>query len=263
MDQGAINIASKMNYLSPSRYISGRIIEYDLEKANISILYSKGKIKKDKYDLLNSVPKQIREVVIGNMIRDDRSIYECIKEGQQEARIFLVEKNNIQERQIVRCANDAVFVNSSFDLQYLEIDEYIHFRQKSISNVMIQAINRILIFVSFLDNGLLDINVKGINANKVLIHQNYLCSEIAKIIFIKERVGIKDAIKYLQEFIEKYIKLELPKQFYIEFNSISSYKIKGTGYYVADIDDINSLDISYNLYFLRYLFSLLMQDFTP
>ena len=70
----AIEIASKMNYLTPSRYVSGRIIEYDLEKANISILYSKGMIDKDKYDLLYNSPKMFREIMIGNMIKDNREI---------------------------------------------------------------------------------------------------------------------------------------------------------------------------------------------
>ena len=259
----AIEIASKMNYLTPSRYVSGRIIEYDLEKANISILYSKGMIDKDKYDLLYNSPKMFREIMIGNMIKDNREIYECIKEGQKEARLFLVQKNNINERQIVRCANDAIFINSSYDLSYLAMDDYIHFRPKSVSNVMIQDMYKMLIFVTFLENGSLDINIKGMNPEKALIHQNYLCTEIARIIFMKERIGTRDAIKYLQDLIERYVNLELPKEFYIEFNAFSAFRIKGTDYYTQEIDDLKNADISYNLYFLRYLFSLLIQDFTP
>lgn len=251
------------NYLSPSRYISGRIIEYDIEKANISILYSRGLISKEMYELLKRSPKYNREVIIGNAMRGNKLLPDTIAQVEQEAILFLLNKNNIQARQIARIANDAIYINTSKDLQYLALDDYVHFRVKSISNVMMQINKHTLVFVTFMDNGNIDINIKGINAEKVSMHQDYLCTEIAKMIFIKERVSTQDAIVYLNEFIEKYIKLELPIEYYREFNSSCGYKLKREGFYILNTDDKYSLDISYNLNILRSIFQIFLMDYNP
>ena len=46
-------ISSGTSYLNPSRFISGRIVEYDIRSANISALLDAGVIDIDQYNKLN------------------------------------------------------------------------------------------------------------------------------------------------------------------------------------------------------------------
>ena len=59
-------------YLAPYRFIlDGTIVEYDIRKANISILYTMKAIDKKTYEYLLEVPKKMREVIVGRMIERD------------------------------------------------------------------------------------------------------------------------------------------------------------------------------------------------
>jgi hypothetical protein len=59
-------------YAAPYQYLINRNIqEYDISKANITILLDIGYITKDEYQYLYSLPKQQREVKVGLKMRND------------------------------------------------------------------------------------------------------------------------------------------------------------------------------------------------
>ncbi len=264
------SILSSNNYLTPSRYISGRIVEYDIKSANISTLRELNVISDDQYNRLSKLPKSDREIEIGLMIRQDESIYQNIQKGIKSAKLALGKANNINPFSIVRIANDAVYINSNIDLQYTKFGNYIEFKQKSIYNIML-VLDKLIIFLSFLPNGSFDIDVKGISQEKLILHENYMLNLICSIIVLKERTGTLSAINYLSNICENYLHYNLPVQYYREFNSDSLYRInysiptisESISFYPSIMDisenDKHCIDINYNYFLLRELWSILIE----
>lgn len=264
------SILSSNNYLTPSRYISGRIVEYDIKSANISTLRELNVISDEQYVRLSKLPKNDREIEIGLMIRQDESIYQNIQKGIKSAKLALGKANNINPFSIVRIANDAVYINSNIDLQYTKFGNYIEFKQKSIYNIML-VLDKLIIFLSFLPNGSFDIDVKGISQEKLILHENYMLNLICSIIVLKERTGTLSAINYLSNICENYLHYNLPVQYYREFNSDSLYRInysiptisESISFYPSIMDisenDKHCIDINYNYFLLRELWSILIE----
>ena len=111
------NLGKKLNYLSPLRYVSGRIVEYDIKAANISVLRDKEIISEADYIMLSSMPKNLREREIGLMEKNNPSLYNKIADGITEAKLSLIRFNKIEDNQILRIANDAIYVNTPIDLK--------------------------------------------------------------------------------------------------------------------------------------------------
>lgn len=260
MNKGVKTIASKSNYLTPLRYQSGRIVEYDIRSANISILRTYNAIDENYYNYLKNLPKSDREIEIGLLIQRDKNIYNIISKGIEEHRLMFLEANNIKSEQIIRIANDAIYINTPFDLDNRFFGDYVEFRQKSISSSILVLSNSIIIFSKYLPNGMIDIDIKGINKN-IVYHQDYICSVLGTAIYMLDNCDIYDTMNYINEFIEKYLKLELSIEYYREFNSQSLYRIKGSemGISYMSESDINLVDITYNYTLLRELWSIIFE----
>ena len=252
------HIVTSANYVTPEKYISGRIVEYDIQSANINVLKKYHKISDNYYNYLSLLPKTDREVEIGKLIRVDRSYYDTIQKGIKESKLLLVEKNHIKPEQIIRVANDAVYINSSVDLRYTEFDG-VKFKQKSKSSVYLNLSN-IYIFYSVLDNDNIDIDVKNIGKDKLIYHEKFI-EFLANAIYICERVSVQDCLNFISDFYKDYISLKLDKEYYREFNSYSLYKLKYSDYYLSNISNINDMDINFNLYLIRELWSIILSKY--
>ena len=132
-------IMMKQNYLHPSRYISGRIVEYDIKSANISTLRMQNIISEEDYIRLSNMPKINREIEIGLMIKNDKEVYNYIQKGIKSAKLALAKANSIDIESICRIANDAVYINSVSNLQRTKFGDYIEFKQKSEFNIMLTS----------------------------------------------------------------------------------------------------------------------------
>lgn len=251
-------LAEKSSYIHPSRYISGRIVEYDIKSANITMLYKYGKIDLDYYNYLSSLPKFNREKDIGLLIRSDISFFNTIRDGIIEAKKKLFEANNVKISEIVRIANDAVYINKSYNLQYLIFDD-VEFRPKSISSVMLR-LDKLIIFVWENENGL-NVDVKGLGENVQLLHAEYLLYSIAYTVYLVEKVSLNDALKYITDLYNDYINLRLPKEYYRELTPQSLYHYKYSDFYLTDIKNLEDIDINYNLYLIRELWSILLEKY--
>ena len=186
------------------------------------------------------------------------TFYDIINNGTIEAKIKLAEMNNIQLNEIVRIANDAIYINRFTDLQYTKIDEYIEFKPKSISSVVLFISNNVSIYYNR-DNitGQIDIDVKGLGKNAIL-HQEYFSSFIATVITLLENSPIEDCIKFIEEFYSDYINRKLPIGFYREFNSGSMFSINHSGYYMSSVESVDILDINYNLNIIRNIWGIIL-----
>ncbi len=273
MTDEQISLASKQNYFCNSRFISGRIIEYDLRAANISMCRQYGIINDDYYRYLLNSDKQYREEFIGWQIRKEMQesgnrsaiegskTYNTIYEGIKKAKLQLFEANNIQPEEVVRIANDAVYINRSSDLVYTKFSEFIEFRKKIVADTVIKLSPTLIIFYWSNVDGL-NIEVKGIgDESKIQLHQNYMLSFIGSVLLTYERAGVTDAIHLIEDFYNDYLNRKLDIRFYRELNSISLYKIINSGYYLEDISDINVIDISYNANIIRELWKIIISKY--
>lgn len=273
LTQEQIAIASKDEYFCNSRFISGRIMEYDIRAANISMLREADIIPEDYYQYMLSVDKMYREQFIGWQIKKEKEesgnksalegsiTYRTIYEGIKTIRLRLFEANNIQPNEVVRISHDAVFVNRSTNLEVTKFGKYIEFRQKMVAETAVKLSSTLILFYWNDFNGL-NLEVKGISDEaKIAEHQNYILSFIGSVLLTYERAGTVDAIHLIEDFYNDYIERKLPKQYYRELNPASMYKILHSGYYLVDIDDVNLLDISYNGNLIRELWKILMTKY--
>lgn len=257
-------IVQNTNYTNPSRYLSGRICEYDIKSANITMLYNANIINYDYYLYLSKLPKINREKEIGLMIRDDvdengnsvKNLCNIIQQGIIQAKLMFIDSNNIELENIARIANDAIYINKPYDLENLVFGN-VEFRKKLQANSMVQLRGKLIIFSWYINDNI-NIEVKGINEYVQSLHQEYMLTIIANVIYLMERVSVEDAIEFLSNFYEEYVNLKLPIQYYRELNSESLYRIKGSRYCVSNINDITMIDINYNLLVLRDLYSILI-----
>ena len=139
------NLYNKINYVTDRDVIlGGNIIEYDISKANINILRAFDQLDQDTYDKLlyaDQFDKMVREVYIGMQIKRETEAmglktnsmsrsktYNTIKDGIIEAKKRLFETNRLQDDEIIRIANDAVYVNRLNPLQYTSFNVLISFK---------------------------------------------------------------------------------------------------------------------------------------
>lgn len=269
----ADELYEKVNYLADiSLLINANITEYDISKANITMMLSYGLITLEEYNRFASMDKITREVNIGRRIKDDNGILtnngikidKCIANGIKESKRLLFETNHIPKESIIRIANDAVFVNgqilkyTSFDLNNNGV--LVTFKQKNQFNIMMN-LGLVTIFIN--DNPMndsIEVDVKGINDNQLYKHQLFL-EFICNLLSNMQRSGKETAIYIFSDFYSKYINKELSVEYYREFNANSLYKFKLKHNFYLDFvaeKDKDNVDIEYNLSILRKIYAAIL-----
>ena len=264
-----LETVSNMNYLSDIPFIFDRdIYEYDIRQANIHALLAIGKIDINKYNYYKKVPKQIREVDIGYMIQSDPSLYNQIQEVIKEAKRQFVSKNNINLQQILRIANDSIYIISPYKTLDTTVNingVAIEFVCKNHFNSYMKLCDSILFFLDS-SGDYWNLDIKGINKNKIEYHQELL-SMICNIVDARINGGKESAIYQLVALQKEYVNFSLPESCYRELNAESGFRINNTidhqSYilsYIYGLDNMRNIDISYNLNILRNIYSYLMQS---
>ena len=252
------SLARQTNYIIDTRFISGNIIEYDIRQANINILYKYGVIDNDRYNYLSNLPKINREVIVGNMIKSDKEIYKIIQKGIKEAKVALFDANNIKEYEIVRIANDAVYVNRVGGLKVTKFDN-VEFVPKSISTCFLKLTN--LLFFINLFNQDIDVDIKGLGED-YSIHEPFI-SIMVNIIATLQFDGVKPAMINLNNFIDDYVNRKLSVEYYRELSPGGKYRIIGGEFFISNLPKLsNEIDIGYNFFLLRELSSILYEIYT-
>lgn len=270
----------RTNYLINEPIIlNANILEYDLSKANINALYSYGFLNDSEYSLLYELDKRSREIVIGKKIAtkaDDNNPYSdeeidykmkmagAIKDGIMNAKRMLFESNNIKDEDVIRIANDAVYVNTPNPLSYTSFDinnngKFLTFNLKNTFNIVLN-LKRVSIFI--LDDPLsdsLNVDIKGINDELLYLHEPFI-QFICEILSSMQTSDKPHTLQLFNSFYEPYIKRELPIEYYREFNFNSGYQINGCNYIVSDITekDKDKISIDYNLSILREMYALIL-----
>ena len=110
-------------------YIKGRIIEYDIASANISVCAEKRLITEDEHKMLNRMDKDKRNVSFGCMIRDNPLLGQRYREELSKQMDLFIEVNDIDKYSLLEIASDAIWVVNKACKQ-LSFGEYIRYRNK-------------------------------------------------------------------------------------------------------------------------------------
>lgn len=253
---------SRIYYTSNIPYITSQFIrEYDIKKANISILLSKGVIDTNQYNFLYNTDRMTRQITIGKMIRDNPKIGNILKEGINEVVYKFLEINNISENDILSRKNDAIFIINKIP----SITKFgnIEFVNKNIYTSYIN-LNSIEIYYC-LDriNNLEKIDIKGISDDKLVLHENYFINFLCEYFYRVENSLPEDTIKWFKEFFISYLSNSLDEGYYRTFDSMSVINTTRLGMYSYNISGYTLpseiIDISYNLSLLRLLYRYLLE----
>lgn len=244
-------------YTKKARFIINEIHEYDIAKANISILLQGGYISAKEYNMYSQMNKLQREIAIGNLQKDPK-YSRIISNGFENARKQLIESNGLTIDDIVSIKKDAFYVMKRlYNTQF----GCINFTLRNSYNLFMIC-RGIEIYYGYNElNGII-VDIKGINDNKLYLHSAYL-SAIGYILELVCKNYVNEAIQELISFMRAYDNRELDVDYYREFNSSSMIRIGNMGYGVTFIDEKDkdyykdAIDISNNQMFNRELFGIL------
>ena len=110
--------------------INTTIYEYDLSKANISILRQYGLITDDLYNTLYAADRMDRQVFIGKLQKNDRNIAKALEDGFIEVRRLFFMANGLEERDILSIKKDAIFTFKR--CMNLRVAEWLDFKEKNL-----------------------------------------------------------------------------------------------------------------------------------
>ena len=245
----------RVNYISNIPFVFSRFIrEYDISKANISILYSKNIITKDVYERLYNSPRMVRQVYVGNLQKSDKKITKALQDGIIEAKKNLFISNNINPGEVLSIKNDAVFIIGR-ELQYTKFD-MIRFDNKNTYTSFVKLINMEFYYGYDRISNTENYSVKGLGKSEQY-HRNYMTDFILFVLNSIESSDIESVISSIIDFHMQYINRELPIGYYREYNSLSKYHI---GEFMMDdiidtVDNRRSLNISYNASIIQLLYT--------
>jgi len=247
-------------YNSPIPFLISQFIrEYDIEKANINILYKYKVITKEQYDYLYKCPRMERQITIGNLERKNKEITEIKKKGITEAKKLFFESNDISDNEVLSIKNDAIFLINK--VATITRFDNINFVNKNVYTSFYR-LNNNKIEAYYLYDRIKDIekiDIKGISKEKVDLHREFFIDFLLTVFQTSELESIEDTIKLISSFNQIYLNLDLDVEYYRNFDEMSKYMIamKNRNYYLDTIKRTNLKDINIicNLNIIRELWS--------
>ena len=178
-----------------------KIVEYDMSKANISVLASCDIISGEEYTELCAQNRMVRQYTIGCMIRDNPKIGDIIANGIMEARKALAERFELEDFNVLHVNNDALFIVIP---QYkkappeVKITDYIKFtsRGQYSSYYRIDPARNINLYYGKDITGNEIYKVRGIGEHALSLHKNYFLRILLIIARIQMDQGVKEAYEF-------------------------------------------------------------------
>lgn len=232
-----------------------QIIEYDMKRAGLSLIKEYQLLPKETIKKIESYrSKHEQDVIIGRMERTNKELVKAKKEAFTAAREQFYRLNDLEETDILDVRKDAIFVTRN--CPHNKFGEYIEFRPKNVYSSFLRVGKRkIELFYCAPDI----IDVKGIKDEIVPLHKDGMLTFFTIFIRKMETGNTIDAIRYLRRMIDHYKNLELPLDYYREFDQGSSYRsIRNETVEEWWDDRVSELDISYNYQILCRLAKILI-----
>lgn len=245
----------KTLYTRKVKWIIHEIFEYDIAKANISILLQYGYISEREFNMYAQMNRMQRQIAIGRL-QQNPTYSRAISYGFEQARKELVISNHIQDEDIVSIKKDAMYI-----LNRLNVTDfgYIHFTLRGVYSIFLLLKGLEIYFYWDERTDEYDIQVKGISDDKLYLHEDFL-SVICEILRYVQKGEYQNAIMTCIEFRQKYLAWKLPISYYREFSKESTFRLSNN-YGVLDVDekDANFVTPFYNDSVLLELHQILME----
>lgn len=256
-------IWQRKTYLTSLPYIVSRhIYEYDIKKANINVLYAIGEIDLIFYNKLYQMNRMDRQVQIGYLLKNNKSLSDKLAEGIAYYRKRLFEENNLEEQDILSIKNDAVFVIGR-KLSKTKFDN-VEFVLKNSYTTYVKLNNIEVYFESNSVNSTISLDIKGISDINLELHHLYMATFIADCLYYIETGDINSGLTYISSFYNKYISRQLDYGYYRNFNADSDYTmiVNGSQYHIPYCNSqemLMILDIGVNLNIIRELYGYMTE----
>ena len=249
-------------YSAPYQYLINRNIqEYDISKANISILLDMGYIKQEQYDYFYNLPKQQREVAIGMMMRKDQGMIKILNSGFIESRKKFFELNNINDMNVLYIDKDSITLIDT-PISNTQVSDHVSFVPKSRYSSLYRLGQ--VHFLYFSDGQAESYRFKYVNQQMLeQFHSNYFIDFLLYIASEAQTNSTINCINAVRNFYNQYVSKSLDVRYYREFNQICKYKILGSNYYL-EIDTpsaIEIVDISYNARIIQDIYRSLANEY--
>lgn len=250
------------HYLAPVEFLIDQPIrEYDISKANISVLTDAGVLTQDQYEYFLKCPKIEREIAIGKMQGRDPKITEILSSGIEQARRIFMEINQISDNEVLSIRNDSITVVRRAPITNLKISDRVSFRLES-QSTSFYRLNKIDYFYYYNRvSGEERLNTKGLGETSVPLHEHFMLDFLMELFYQAQVEGVQNAISILQNFYRQYVSRELPTGYYRELNSQSRFRVANQlcimNRYIymdyASEAEKPFIDISFNEELLRHL----------
>lgn len=217
------------------------IIEYDLQRAGLNISRYFKLLPDNDINTIASMPKHYGDVRLGLMQKNDKEFAKLLSEGFKNARKIFFEANELNDFDVLSIKKDAIFLLKG--VKYQEFDN-LNFRIKNKYTSYIK-IGKVEVYYN---QG--NIDVKGINDEILKDHRLGMLRFFNEYFKMMETDSKENTAKFLREFSEEYRNMELPSEFYREFNANSLYRTNMTlddkTIYMKDTKDLTRIEIGYN-----------------
>ena len=260
-------------YRSPIEFlINYSIEEWDIEKANISILRDAGYLDDTQYLNFKNMDKNKREVTIGCLIRDNPEVGDILKQGISNARLQFYSINTIDREQILYVDNDSITIikpktHIRNNMQKIvPISEHVRFRLKGLYTSYYRLGPLDMLYYS--DQAYENYRIKYGNHDKLgLQHGEWFLNLLLSAFHSAEVDHVADTLRMINYAYRRYIALDFASEYYREFNLTSKYRVFSTEFgsiYYTDFinpSDKPYLDISYNAELIRKLYKIYSKSY--
>lgn len=263
------NLFQRTTYLMDIDFlINNTIYEYDLSKANISILREMNIFSEDLYWQFYNMDKHKREVTIGKMIRKDKALGEALERGFIQARQMFFDANNLTDNDVFAIKKDAIFtlrqVNTTHFLDKLD------FKEKNLytSFYKVPGYKIEYYFCKHPLTGEEKLDVKHLGVQQIPLHEGYMLELIHVLAYLAE-TDLMDAIDTISRFMELYKRREVDVGYYRTLDPNSKFVIASSvnaydrfvADYILNDSDKQYLDISYNYAILQGFYRMLAKQY--
>lgn len=227
------------------------IIEYDIRQAGYNITKYYKLLPENQIEELSKLSKENKRIRLGLIQRNNKEYKEKLKEAFKNIRKEFFEANEITDNDVLAIKKDAIFlVKPCLTTKFGNVRFIPKNRYSSYYNL-----NGLELYFS---NKRQILDAKGINDEVLKRHEGFMLEFLKDIFTLNENdPTMEKSTKLLMEFSKEYKSMQLPIEFYREFNENSLFKTHLTMnneskiLYISDISEdneefIGEIDIRFN-----------------
>ena len=216
----------KSRYSSRIEYILDNIIrEFDISKANISVLRDANVLSEEQYQYYLNAPRMERQIAIGKLQGSNTAVSEILKSGITNARRVFLESNNVQDSEVLYIRNDAIAVIGSRWISQLQVSDHVAFRESAHYTAFYKfnTIDMLYLYDAIKNEEHLDL--KGLGDEAISLHKDFMIDFLCELFYTAQTRGVEEALQILDNVHSQYINMQMPIGYYREFNSKAGFKL--------------------------------------